>query len=567
MPEQSNSRRFALAAAGIVALVFCAYSASAGNGFVWDDHAYVEFNPALTSFSELRHAFGSDANQGPNPQMPLSYNYRPLTFASLYVNAKLLGPTARSFHLGNIALHAALALLLLVILRRRVGGPWALGASLVATAWWALHPEHAETVAWASGRYDLLGALFCAIALFLQSRRGPVPTVMQGLAILLAVMAKESFITMFAVLAVDDWAQGRIGKHSLARYGFFAVIFCGWQWMRLQAGTGTLVGRLFTRPLTSLTDFAAAVSIYSWRAVAPLPLSVSHTYRPIEAAAAAAVIVALVALLALIAVCRREWLTPIATFAILLVPVGLALRAAGSSAERYFYGPSIGLAWLLAAALAEAHRLRAPLLRRAVVGLALVVVAFDFTAVARRTLEWRSDKELFSAELDQGVDDWLGQEHMAVIELGLDDLGPALEHAQTARRHALAAGATPASVAQILSTEAMVYLRLGDGRAALERTLAAMQVLPTFPYLHLEAAMAFNRLGDERSEMRELQEALRLSPGFAEARIALCRLKHSHRDFEGARQELARVPATAAKLPGVDRALRDARDEIAREGD
>ena len=74
--------------------------------------------------------------------------------------------------------------------------------------------------------------------------------------------------------------------------------------------------------------------------------------------------------------------------------------------------------------------------------------------------------------------------------------------------------------------------------------------------------MAFNRLGDEQGEYRELAEALRLSPEFAEARIAMCRLKHSRKDFEGARRELDRVPASAAAIPEVARALKDAANEL-----
>ena len=57
-----------IAAVALVALIWSAYAAVLDNGFVWDDHGYLEFNPALTSFTELRHAFDRDANQGANPR-------------------------------------------------------------------------------------------------------------------------------------------------------------------------------------------------------------------------------------------------------------------------------------------------------------------------------------------------------------------------------------------------------------------------------------------------------------------------------------------------------------------
>src|SRR4051812_24011548 len=184
----SGRAGYLVACFGLVVLVWIAYRATLDNGFVWDDHGYLEFNPALKSFSALRDAFAKDANQGPNALVPLSYNYRPFTFASLYLNALLLGATSRSFHIGNLVLHAALALILLLFLRQRLGAPtpWAVGAAFLATCWWALHPEHVETVAWASGRYDLLGTLFCVIALILQAREGPLAIAAQGFSLLLA---------------------------------------------------------------------------------------------------------------------------------------------------------------------------------------------------------------------------------------------------------------------------------------------------------------------------------------------------------------------------------------------
>jgi len=548
--------------------VFIAYRAALDNGFVWDDHGYLEFNPALKTFSALRSAFGMDANQGPNPLMPLSYNYRPVTFASLYLNALLLGPSARSFHLGNLVLHAALALVLLVFLRQRLGAPtpWALAAAFVATCWWALHPEHVETVAWASGRYDLLGTLLCAIALTFQVRRGRGAVAIQGALIFLAVMAKESFTPMFAILMVDDWASGSLNRQAIPKYTFLGAVFLLWQWLRFRVGSGSLTIAMLTRPVFKLSlDYLSAIGIYSWRALSPLPLSLAHTYRPVPPGIALLVLAVLGVVL--LAVWRnRRWMAPAATFILMLGAVALTLRPAGMSAERYFYGPSIGLVWLLALGLRKAGESEKPALRYVAMGAIIGVTILNGASVVRRTREWESDATVFSEELGNGVDDWLGQQHMAVIEAGLGNFQSALSRIETARRHALQAEATPTAFAQVLSIDAMIHLRMGDPRTALDRLHAAIQLVPAFPSLHLEAAMAYSALGDEEHESGELEEALRLSPDFAEARIALGRLKRSRRDLEGARRELARVPPSATGAPGVAKALKDAIDELEKDG-
>ncbi len=557
-----------IASLTLFGLTFLVYSAALDNGFVWDDHGYLEYNPALKSFSALRSAFGSDANQGANPLVPLSYNYRPVTFASLYVNALLLGATARSFHIGNLILHAALALVLFLLLRQRLGQarPWAFTAAFAATCWWAFHPEQVETVVWASGRYDLLGTLLCVTALTLQAWPGCLATVAQGALIFLAVMAKESFVPMFAILAVDDWTLGRLNQRAIPKYTFLGTVFFLWQWIRFRAGTGSLTINLLTRPVLKLVvDYLSALAIYSWRALSPLPLSLAHTYRPVAAGIAVLVCVLLAVILVML---RRNprWTTPFATFALMLVAVALILRPSGSSAERYFYAPSIGLAWLLALALRKAGESEKLAIRYLTLTVSVAVIAVDAAWVVYRTTRWKSDSTLFSEELDNGFDDWLGQQHMAVIEAGLGDLQSALSRAETARQHAVMAGATPTALAQVLSVEARIHLRMHNGRAALQRLQAAMKLAPGFPALHFEAAMAYSSLGDQEGKYRELEEALRLSPDFAEARIAMCRLKHSRRDFDGARRELAKVPPAAAASPGIAQALKDAADELRTEG-
>src|SRR5206468_1428595 len=72
------------------------------------------------------------------------------------------------FHLVNLLAHAATsAVVTLLMLAAGVPG----AAALVAGAWFAVMPAHVESVAWISGRTDVLAGLFLALALLLDRRR------------------------------------------------------------------------------------------------------------------------------------------------------------------------------------------------------------------------------------------------------------------------------------------------------------------------------------------------------------------------------------------------------------
>ncbi len=120
-------------------------------GFVWDDDDHLTANPTIVGplgFKDIWTTRLADIS--------------PLTRSTFWLEHSLWGLSPLPYHVVNVFLHAACAILLWrILLRLKVPGAW-FGAAL-----WALHPVEVESVAWItemknteSGLFFLLSILF-----------------------------------------------------------------------------------------------------------------------------------------------------------------------------------------------------------------------------------------------------------------------------------------------------------------------------------------------------------------------------------------------------------------------
>jgi tetratricopeptide (TPR) repeat protein len=145
----------------LIAITFAAYYPTLGNGFVWDDDRYIEQNYQLHTPKGLERIWLDPLKAEPQ--------YYPLTHTSLWVEFHVWRLRAFGYHLDNLALHAAGAVMLWRILRRlNVRGAWA------AAAVFAVHPLQVESVAWATERKNVLSGFFYFLSLwaYLHTRWG-----------------------------------------------------------------------------------------------------------------------------------------------------------------------------------------------------------------------------------------------------------------------------------------------------------------------------------------------------------------------------------------------------------
>ena len=210
--NRSISRQW-IQPAALVALIFAAYFPVVHNGFIWDDNRYIEDNFHLRTLRGLKLIWLEPLKAEPQ--------YYPLTHSTLWLEFHLWGLNPLGYHLDNLLLHSAGALVLWRILRRlKVPGAWP------AAAIFAVHPLQVESVAWVTERKNVLSGLLYLLALsaYLRTRwgrrifetdeTGPSGMGWYWLSLLLfiaALLSKSVVSTMpAAILVLLWWKRGKI---------------------------------------------------------------------------------------------------------------------------------------------------------------------------------------------------------------------------------------------------------------------------------------------------------------------------------------------------------------------
>jgi tetratricopeptide (TPR) repeat protein len=167
---------------------------------IWDDEIHLT-PPQLRSLHGLARIWTDPAAA---PQ------YYPVLHTIFWLEDKLWDGWTLPYHIVTILLHAALALLLVQILRRlNVPGAW------LAAAIFAFHPVHVESVAWFSEIKNTLSGVLAAAAtlVYLKSdedRRRASYFLALGLFVV-GLMTKTAIVTLPLVLLILFWwKRGRL---------------------------------------------------------------------------------------------------------------------------------------------------------------------------------------------------------------------------------------------------------------------------------------------------------------------------------------------------------------------
>ena len=336
------------------------------NHFASDDLEQVLGNPFIKHFGNLPAAFTSSVWSFTAADIVFTVDpyFRPI-FSSLFtLNYALFGTAPWSWHLVNILIHAAVTLLVFVVSKEVTERNWV--AMLTATLF-AVHPAHAESVAWVSGVTDPLMALLLLPAFYFYLRfRRQGTRYLLGCSLgffFLALLSKETALALPLVVAYCElfhFKREASFTQRLARasglMAAFAVPIAIYSLMRYQA-LGTLIfgGQPRYPLIPSLLTVPLAILKYLGLMLIPWGYSYQHYTDFVETAGSGLFLAPLALLVALaigIALLKSRELTFGAIwFVVMLAPALAALRQfepAYLLQERYLYVPSIGICLVIA---------------------------------------------------------------------------------------------------------------------------------------------------------------------------------------------------------------------------
>lgn len=321
--------------------------------------------------------------------------YQPIPMISFQLNYALAGAdaggqfpvSARGFHLTNLMLHGACAVLVLLIVRRMAG---CTRVGFIAAMLFAVHPFAVEPVAWINGRMILLATLFALLMIWLRIRGGKPSTVGAVIAWAASVASKVVPTVPIAAMCCEWRVRGRLVRRDWIVFGVMVAIAVG----------GTLLATMSTIDAAGDGDAGGAstfvrmamawryyIESYVWPnrlcAWSPPPLEVSASDRRVMIAMAEAA--AFVIALWFFRKRNPAAFLGLGFFAITMLP----FLAAGTTrrflaADRYMYLPIVGLHWAVAAVAVQAiDSMRAKLsatTARTIIGgpLAVAIVASFF---------------------------------------------------------------------------------------------------------------------------------------------------------------------------------------------
>ena len=432
-----STKNFILPAAVIVLVTLGVYLPAMGAGYIWDDPQVLTQNLLVKAGDGLRRLWFTTEPR----------DYFPLTYTSFWFEWRLWGPHPAGYHVANILLHAASAVLVWRVLERlRVPGAWLAGLLFAA------HPVTVASVAWIAERKNTLSLALYLLSLLLYLRfessgkRGGY--ILSLIVFLLALFSKTSVVMLPVVLLGCAWWQrGRIDRKDLMRSlpffalaGALAIVGLWFQGHRI-------IGHMVVRPegfFSRLAGAGWAVWFYLYKALLPISLSMVYPRWNVNAAALFSYLPGLVLLacLGLFWRFRKSWGRPLlfafGYFVVTLFPVlgffDISFMRYSLVADHWQYVSLIGVVALVSGAAVRFLERRGEAWRDVGVALAVAAVFVLGALTWRHSMVYQSEETLWRDTLSKNPKCWVGHNNLASALIARGEVEKGVEHYREAIR-------------------------------------------------------------------------------------------------------------------------------------
>lgn len=501
-----------LRAALIIVLTVVAYIPAMRGGFIWDDDIYITDNPMVKGSDGLyRFWFTTEAP-----------DYYPLTSTLWWLEWRFWGNHATGYHVVNVLLHAANAVLVWLILRRlKIPGAW------VAGLVFALHPVNVATVAWISELKNTLSMLFYAGAILLYLRfdeEGRWRWYGFSLAAFLLALLSKTAVVMLPVVLLGCiwWLRGRVRwkdfVHSVPFFVLSLVLGLVSVWVENWTNRQIIVRA--TGFFSRLAGAGWATWFYLYKALLPFDLTVVYPQWQIDVSHWVSYVPGM-----LLAGCfglfwwkRQTWGRPLlfglAYFVMALFPVlgffDIGFFLYSLVADHWQYHAIVG-AIALAVVAGELICRRMSDRTQDVAVLASVAVLMVLgVSTWRRACVYADSETLWRDTVERNPNAWVAHYNLGNDLLRVGRVQDAIEHYELAVR-------LKPDYVEAHNELAFALLQAGKVNDAIAHLEQTVRINPDSVVGHYNLANALVQAGRVEDAIGHYEQAVRLRPDFAEA--------------------------------------------------
>ncbi len=454
--------------------------------------------------------------------------YHPLPRLSHVLDYQMWGKNAAGHHVTSAAVHALNAALVFGFLWTLLGSVLLSAGERLTVALWvavvfAIHPLQVESVAWISGRTQLLCTTFGIVCLWAYVRGARWWTVLA--LFVAALLCKPMAVSLpFVMLAMDYYPLRRheqLGWGRLVREKAAMIV------LAVAVGLATIVTRgdrmatLGMAPLSQRMLFLCqSLVFYPSKLIWPSHLAVMYPMRLLALSQGwvLAWVITVVMVTVVVVYERRRNPVLLATcgaYALLLLPVsGLLPTDSQVVEQRYAYMTMLPLLLLAGAAGVWIWRRSTTIVRVGLVGLAIGQLCALGIRARDVIPDWHDQETLGRVAITESPDSEMLNRGMA---MGLLDQGKASEALTYAQRDVEIAPQLWLSH----MTLGHVLGRLGRLQEAMAEDEQALRMNPDSAEAHYNFAVALAEVGRVPEAMTHYDQALQINPDFVEAHVNL----------------------------------------------
>jgi len=432
-------------------------------------------------------------------------NWHPITWLTHMFDCQFWGMLSGQLkgtgghHLTNIIFHIASVTLLFGLLNRVTAKLW---PSILVAVVFAIHPLHAESVAWVAERKDVLSAFFMMLTLWayvgFAQNSSPLKYILMLIAFGLGLMSKQMLVTLpILLLLLDYWPLNRLGaglnRLAIEKIPLFAMaLIAGILLIISQKEGGAIASAERVPPLARVSNAIVTYIVYIIDLFWPRNLAHYYPHEGVHWAAwqvigSSLLLITISYLAVRLARSRPYVIVGWCWYLITLVPViGLLQVGAQARADRYTYIPSIGLCIIIAFALSDLFSVFFRKIANPAIAFATACITAAMIPPAYQQISyWHDSETLYRHTLAVTKNNWFVHNGM---------------------------GSILNSEAELLRAQNKFSEADAKNKEAIEHLKATLKLMPTLPAAFTSLGIAYMALGDLNKAIAEEEQALKYKP-------------------------------------------------------